>query len=96
MSSPESGNGKTDETESGRLGGEFMRPLKSIEEAAGLLGISKWTVRAYIKAGKLRPVRLGRRVLVREEELERLILEGQDQCVQKLKLPIGEDCEVRS
>ena len=54
-----------------------MRPLKSVEEAAVLLGISPWTVRAYIREGKLRPVRLGRRVLVSEEELERLIAEGQ-------------------
>jgi excisionase family DNA binding protein len=41
-----------------------MRALKSVEEAAGLLGISPWTVRSYIKTGKLKPVRLGRRVLV--------------------------------
>ena len=50
-----------------------MRALRSVEEAAGLLGISKWTVRSYIKAGKLKPVRLGRRVLLAEEELERLV-----------------------
>jgi len=50
-----------------------MRALKSVEQAAGLLGISKWTVRGYIKAGKLRPVRLGRRVHLEEEELERFV-----------------------
>jgi excisionase family DNA binding protein len=50
-----------------------MKALKSIEQAAGLLGISKWTVRSYIKAGKLKPVRLGRRVLLGEDELERFI-----------------------
>jgi len=50
-----------------------MKALKSVEEAAGLLGISPWTVRGYIRDGKLRPVRLGRRVLVEEAELERLI-----------------------
>ena len=54
-----------------------MRALKSVEEAAGLLGISKWTVRSYIKAGKLRAVRLGRRVLMEESELERLVRGGQ-------------------
>ena len=53
-----------------------MRALKSVEQAAGLLGISKWSIRAYIKAGKLKPVRLGRRVLLSEEELERLVAEG--------------------
>lgn len=50
-----------------------MRALKSVEEAASLLGISKWTVRSYIKAGKLHVVRLGRRVLVEESELERFV-----------------------
>lgn len=54
-----------------------MRPLKSIEEAAGLLRVSPWTVRAWIRHKKLRPVRLGRRVLLSEEELERLVLEAQ-------------------
>jgi excisionase family DNA binding protein len=58
-----------------------MRALKSVEEAAALLGISKWTVRNYIQTGKLKPVRLGRRVLLSEDELERLVLEGQKQAV---------------
>ena len=53
-----------------------MKPLKSVEEAAGLLGISPWTVRRDIRDGKLRPVRLGRRVLVEEAELERFVAEG--------------------
>ena len=55
-----------------------MKPLRSIEQAAGLLGISPWTIRAYIRDGKLRPVRLGRRVLLTENELERLVAEGQE------------------
>jgi excisionase family DNA binding protein len=50
-----------------------MRALKSVKEAAGLPGISPWTVRSYIRDEKLKPVRLGRRVLVEEAELERLI-----------------------
>jgi excisionase family DNA binding protein len=56
-----------------------MKALKNINEAAGLLGISPWTVRAYIRAGKLSPVRLGRRVLVEEAELERFVAEGKEQ-----------------
>jgi excisionase family DNA binding protein len=56
-----------------------MRALKSVVEAAGLLAISQWTVRSYIKTGKLKPVRLGRRVLLAEDELERLVAEGQEQ-----------------
>ena len=50
-----------------------MKPLKSVKEAAGFLGISPWTVRKDIREGKLTPVRLGRRVLLEEAELERFI-----------------------
>lgn len=53
-----------------------MRALKSVDEAAGLLGISKWTVRGYIRDGKLIAVRLGRRVLLPEDELERFVAEN--------------------
>jgi len=57
--------------------GKNMNALMSIEKAAELLSISKWTVRDYIRSGKLRPVRLGRRVLLSESELERLVTESQ-------------------
>jgi len=50
--------------------------LLSIEDSAGLLSISPWTVRKYIREGKLRPVRIGRRVLLEESELERFIMEN--------------------
>jgi excisionase family DNA binding protein len=60
-------------------GEDVMRALKSVTEAAGLLGISPWTVRGYIRDGKLRPVRLGRRVLLAEDELERLVAQSQGQ-----------------
>jgi excisionase family DNA binding protein len=49
-----------------------------VEQAGEVLGISKWTVRSYIRDGKLKPVRLGRRVLIEEAELERLIAEGRE------------------
>jgi excisionase family DNA binding protein len=55
-----------------------VKKLLSVEDAAGLLGISKWTVRSYIRDGRLKPVRLGRRVLLAEDELERLVAEGQE------------------
>jgi len=38
-----------------------MEALLSVEKAAETLGISSWTVRAYLKEGKLHPVRIGRR-----------------------------------
>jgi excisionase family DNA binding protein len=53
-----------------------MQPLKNIEQTAELLGISPWTVRSYIKQGKLHPVRIGRRVLIAESEIERFVSEN--------------------
>jgi excisionase family DNA binding protein len=47
--------------------------LLSIREAADLLGISPWTVRLYITQGKIRPVRVGRRVLVEPGECRRFV-----------------------
>jgi excisionase family DNA binding protein len=55
-----------------------MQPLRSVKEAAGLLGISPWTVRSYIRDGKLPSVRLGRRVLVTEDALEHFVASCQD------------------
>ena len=56
-----------------------MEPLKSVEDAARTLSLSAWTVRAYIRQGKIRPVRIGRRVLLEECELQRLIEQGRSQ-----------------
>jgi excisionase family DNA binding protein len=53
-----------------------MKPLHDINSAARLLSISPWTVRAYIRDRKLHPVRLGRRVLLEESELERFVSEA--------------------
>ena len=50
-----------------------MKPLHDIPSAARLLSVSPWSLRCWIKRGKLRPVRLGRRVLLEEAELERFI-----------------------
>jgi excisionase family DNA binding protein len=53
-----------------------MEPLKSIEQAAETLGLSPWTIRRYVQDGKIRPVRIGRRVLIETSEIERVIEEG--------------------
>jgi excisionase family DNA binding protein len=50
-----------------------MHQLFSVEDAARLLAISPWTVRSFLRKGKLFPVRIGRRVLFEESELERFI-----------------------
>lgn len=55
-----------------------MRALKTIPEAAELLRLSYWTVRKDIRDGKLTPVRLGRRVLIEEAELERFVAENKE------------------
>jgi excisionase family DNA binding protein len=47
-----------------------------IKEAAAMLAISPWTVRTYIRRGKLHAVRIGRRVLLEPAELERLVEQG--------------------
>ncbi len=49
------------------------RLAHSVSEAAELLGLSVRSLRYLIKTGKLGYVRLGRRVLIRHEDLERLL-----------------------
>ena len=53
-----------------------MRPLYDVKGAAQVLSISPWTVRSYIRTGSIRPLRIGRRVLFQEEELERFVSEA--------------------
>jgi len=53
-----------------------MNQLYDVNTAARLLAVSPWTVRAYIRTGKLRPVRFGRLVRLTTEELERFVAEA--------------------
>jgi excisionase family DNA binding protein len=50
-----------------------MVPLLSLREAARLLGISPWTVRRFIRQGRLTPVAMGRRVLLQQSTLEAFV-----------------------
>lgn len=50
--------------------------LQSIKASATRLGVSPFTVRRLVKTGKLKAVRLGRRVLVSDEEISRIMREG--------------------
>lgn len=52
-----------------------MQRLYSVEEAAELLKFSHWTIRAWIKSGKLRSSKIGTRRVIRERELRRLIVD---------------------
>jgi excisionase family DNA binding protein len=50
-----------------------MNQLYDVNAAARLLAVSPWTVRAYIRQRRLRPVRIGRLVRLDEEELSRFV-----------------------
>jgi hypothetical protein len=51
--------------------------LYSLQDLAGRLGGSSiWTIRAHIKNGSIACVRLGARVFVSEDELDRILRSG--------------------
>jgi excisionase family DNA binding protein len=50
--------------------------LLKIEEAAAVLRRSHWTLRQDIKAGRIEAFRLGRRILIRQSELDRVVSKG--------------------
>jgi excisionase family DNA binding protein len=60
-----------------------MKALKSVEQAAELLGISPWTVRSYLKQGRLPAVRIGRRVLLQEEDLQQFVTASKAQPISR-------------
>jgi excisionase family DNA binding protein len=51
------------------------RPTYTVAEAAQLLGMKETTLRERIRMGRVPVLRLGHRVLVRSEELERQLTE---------------------
>jgi excisionase family DNA binding protein len=59
-----------------------MKALYDVKAAAQALAVSPWTIRAYIRDGKLKPVRLGRLVRLEEAELERFVAQSQAPAVQ--------------
>lgn len=50
--------------------------LKSVEETSRQLSVSTFTTRRLIKAKHLRAVRVGKRVLIPESEIARVIADG--------------------
>lgn len=50
--------------------------LYGIEEAAPIIGLSKHTVRAYVQRGLIKATRIGSRVLISVNEIERIAAEG--------------------
>ena len=55
---------------------ETQERLQSVEEVSKRLSVSTFTTRRLIKAKQLRAVRVGKRVLVPQSEIERVIAEG--------------------
>ena len=55
---------------------ETQDRLASVEESSRRLSISTFTTRRLIKAKQLRAVRVGKRVLIPESEIERVIVQG--------------------
>jgi len=55
---------------------ETQERLQSVEEVSKRLSVSTFTTRRLIKGKQLRAVRVGKRVLVPESEIDRVIAEG--------------------
>ena len=55
----------------------MLDELLSVSEAARRLGgVSKWTVHAWLSQGKLQRTKVGRRTMIRESELAKVIEDG--------------------
>jgi excisionase family DNA binding protein len=52
-----------------------MEKLYSVDEAAEVLRLSHWTIWSWLKTGKLRGAKVGDRRVIRESELQRLIVD---------------------
>lgn len=57
-----------------------LEPLLKIEDAARLVGRTHWTLRHDVRAGRLRCIRIGRRIMFEQSEIRRLIEEGRVGC----------------
>jgi len=53
-----------------------MTALFDLKGAARLLSVSTWTLRARVKTQQLIPVRIGKRILFEESELQRFVNES--------------------
>lgn len=55
---------------------DFENRFFSVEEAAELLRISRAFIFKLIRAGKIKPVRLGRRTIIAGREIQRALAEA--------------------
>lgn len=49
----------------------------SIQEAAASTSLSRWTIKAYIRMGKIKSFRIGRRVMIRPRDLRAFVQKNQ-------------------
>jgi predicted site-specific integrase-resolvase len=61
-------------------------PLLNLEQAAQLLGYTHWSLRLWAKDGRLRCIRLGRRIMIEPAEVRRLIDVGRETHGQEIVL----------
>ena len=54
----------------------MVTQLHTVAEAAAILRLSRRQVERYVAAGRLRPIRFGRRVLFTQRELEAFVAQG--------------------
>jgi excisionase family DNA binding protein len=52
---------------------EDVFQLHDVRFTAQRFAVSPWTVRSYIRSGKLRAIRIGRLVRIEEQEIQRFI-----------------------
>ena len=52
-----------------------MENLFSVEQAAKALAVSHWTLRSWLKTGRLRGAKVGARRVIRESGLQKLIVD---------------------
>jgi excisionase family DNA binding protein len=52
-----------------------MERLYSVVEAAEMARVSHWTIRTWMRTGKLRGSKIGKRRVIRESELQRLLVD---------------------
>jgi len=63
--------------------------LIGVRQAADAVGLSHWTIRQYIREGKIQGVKIGKRILVEPAELQRLVDEGRRRSSQKEHVHAG-------
>lgn len=52
-----------------------LEPMYTVPEAAARLRLSEWTIWKWMSDGKLRGAKIGDRRVIRESELQRLIID---------------------